>query len=142
MRRARPSVSTANLAGATTEEQARRFLDHAAPWLEREPSHYRHTDAAHAEALVAIAAAHPALQLDAVSQMCRALIANQLMAQIVMSTGTASLRAEPSIVSELCAEAARSGNIYAALAIIAAGTDARPPWPPRGRCSTQRLPRG
>lgn len=48
-----------HLAGATSEEQTRRFLDHAAPWVEREPNHYRHTDAAHAEALIAIAGAHP-----------------------------------------------------------------------------------
>jgi len=115
-----------HLARATTDEQARRFLDHAAPWVEREPNHYRHTDAAHAEALVAIAAAHSALRQEAVIQMCRALTADQRMAQIVLSTGTASLRAEPGIVSALCAEPARSGNLYAALAIIAAGTDAAP----------------
>jgi hypothetical protein len=115
-----------HLAGAATQEQARRFLDHAAPWVEREPNHYRHTDAAHAEALVGIACAHPALRQDAVSQMCRALIADQRMAQIVLSTGTGSLRAEPAIVSALCAEAASSGNIYAALAIIVAGTDPAP----------------
>ena len=118
-----------HLAGATTEEQARRFLDHAAPWVEREPNHYRHTDAAHAEALVRIAGAHPALRQDAVSQMCRALIADQRMAQIVLSTGTASLRAEPGIVSALCAEQAGNGNIYAALAIIVTGTDPAPAVP-------------
>jgi hypothetical protein len=118
-----------HLAGATTEEQAGRFLDHAAPWVEREPHHYRHTDAAHAEALVGIAGAHPALRQDAVSQMCRALIADQRMAQIVLSTGTGSLRAEPAIVFALCAEAASSGNIYAALAIIVTGTDPAPAVP-------------
>jgi hypothetical protein len=117
------------LAGATTEEQAHRFLDHAAPWVERESNHYRHTDVAHAEALVKIAGAHPALRQDAVSQMCRALIADQRMAQIVLSTGAASLRAEPGIVSALCAEAAGSGNIYAALAIIVTGTDLAPAVP-------------
>lgn len=118
-----------HLAGATTELQARRFLDHAAPWVEREPNHYRHTDAAHAEALVKIAGAHPALRQDAVSQMCRALIADQRMAQIVLSTGTASLRAEPGIVSALCAEQAGTGNIFAALAIIVTGTDLKPAVP-------------
>ena len=41
-----------HLAGATTEEQARQFLGTAEPWVKREPNHYRHTDAAHAEALV------------------------------------------------------------------------------------------
>ena len=118
-----------HLARATTEEQARRFLDHAAPWVEREPDHYQHTDAAHAEALVGIAGAHTALRQDAVSQMCRALIADQRMAQIVLSTGTRSLQAEPAIVSALCAEAASNGNIYAALAIIVAGTDPVPAVP-------------
>jgi hypothetical protein len=44
----------------------------------------------------------------------------------VLSTGTASLRVEPATVSELCAEAASSGNIYAALAIIVTGTDPAP----------------
>ena len=118
-----------HLAGAATEDQAGGFLDHAAPWVEREPNHYRHTDAAHAEALVGIADAHPALRQEAVSQMCRALIADQRMAQIVLSTGTASLRAEASTVSALCAEDAGSGNIYAALAIIVTGTDLAPAVP-------------
>ena len=116
----------AQLAAATTEEQARHFLDHAAPWLERKPGHYRHTDAAHAEALVKIAGAHPALRQDAVSQMCRALIADQRMAQIVLSTGTDSLRAEPDTVSALCAAAAAAGSMYAAIAIIITDADPAP----------------
>jgi hypothetical protein len=117
------------LAGAITEEQARRFLDHADPWVEREPNHYRHTDPAHAEALVRIAAAHPALRQDAVNQMCRALIADQRMAEIVLNAGTGSLRAEPAIVSAVCAKSARDGNMYAALAIIVAGADPAPAAP-------------
>ena len=127
---ASPALEACNafghLAGAITEEQARRFLEHAASWVEREPNHYRHTDAAHAEALVRIAGAHPARRQEAISQMCRALIADQRMAQIVLSTGTGSLRAEPDLVSALCAETASSGNIYAALAIIVAGADPAP----------------
>ena len=118
-----------HLADATTEEQARRFLDHADPWVEREPNHYRHTDAAHAEALVRIAGAHPALRQDAVNQMCRALIADQRMAEIVLNTGTRSLRAEPAIVSAVCTESASKGHMYAALAIIVAGADPAPSTP-------------
>src|SRR5258707_13759375 len=118
-----------HLADATTEEQARRFLDHADPWVEREPNHYRHTDAAHAEALVRIAGAHPALRQDAVNQMCRALIADQRMAEIVLNTGTRSLRAEPAIVSAVCTESASKGHMYAALAIIVAGADPAPATP-------------
>jgi hypothetical protein len=45
-----------------------------------------------------MARAHPALRQDAVSQMCRALIADQRIAQIVVSAGNASMQAEPSIV--------------------------------------------
>jgi hypothetical protein len=117
------------LADATTEEQARQFLDHADSWVEREPNHYRHTDAAHAEALVRIASVHPALRQDAVNQMCRALIADQRMAEIVLSSGPKWLRAEPSTVSAVCAEAASDGHMYAALAIIVAGTDPAPAVP-------------
>ena len=84
-----------HLAGATTEEQARQFLGTAEPWVKREPNHYRHTDAAHAEALVRIAGAHPALRQAAVSQMCRALVADQRMAEIVLNSGARWLRAEP-----------------------------------------------
>ena len=119
----------ASLASATTEAQARRFVDHAEPWVEREPNHYRHTDAAHAEALVRIADAHPALRQAAVSQMCRTLIADQRMAQIVLNTGTRSLRAEPATVAAICAKPASDGNMYAALAIITAGTDPAPAAP-------------
>lgn len=115
-----------HLAGATTEEQARQFLSIAEPWLEREPNHYRHTDAAHAEALVRIAGAHPALRQAAVSQMCRALIADQRMAEIVLNGGTRSLRAEPTVVSVVCAEPASAGQMYAALAIIVADKDLTP----------------
>ncbi len=118
-----------HLAGATTEEQARQFLDHADPWVEREPNHYRHTDAAHAEALVRIASAHPALRQDAVSQMCRALVADQRMAEIVLSSGPKWLRAEPATVSAVCAEPASDGHMYAALAIIVAGADPAPAIP-------------
>ncbi|MGH3275266.1 MAG: hypothetical protein ACRDNZ_13205, partial [Streptosporangiaceae bacterium] len=118
-----------HLAGATTEEQARQFLSIAEPWLEREPNHYRHTDAAHAETLVRIAGAHPALRPDAVSQMCRALVADQRMAQIVLNTGTRSLGAEPAAVSAVCSGPASDGNMYAALAIIVAGTDLTPAVP-------------
>ncbi len=118
-----------HLAGAATEEQARQFLGVAEPWLEREPNHYRHTDAAHAEALVRIAGAHPALRQDAVSQMCRALVADQRMAEIVLNSGARSLRAEPAVVSAVCAEPARDGNMYAALAIIVAGKDPTPAVP-------------
>jgi hypothetical protein len=117
------------LASATTEAQARRFLDHAEPWVEREPNHYRHTDAAHAEALVRIADAHLALRQDAVAQMCRALIADQRMAQIVLNSGTRSLRAEPATVAAVCARPASDGNMYAALAIIVAGVDPVPAAP-------------
>ena len=99
-----------HLAGATTEEQARQFLSIAEPWVEREPNHYRHTDAAHAEALVRIAGAHPALRQAAVSQMCRALIADQRMAEIVLNSGTRWLRAEPAVVSAVCAEPASAGQ--------------------------------
>ena len=53
---ANPALDACNafgrLAGATTSAQARRFLDHAAQWIPREPDHYRHTDLAHAQALV------------------------------------------------------------------------------------------
>jgi hypothetical protein len=118
-----------HLAGATTEEQARQFLSIAEPWIEREPNHYRHTDAAHAEALVRIAGAHPALRQAAVSQMCRALIADQRMAGIVLNSGTRWLRAEPITVSAVCAEPARDGHMYAALAIIVADKDLTPAVP-------------
>ena len=118
-----------HLADATTEEQARQFLDHADPWVEREPNHYRHTDAAHAEALVRIARAHPPLRQDSVSQMCRALVADQRMAEIVLSSGPKWLRAEPATVSAVCAEPASDGHMYAALAIIVAGADPAPAVP-------------
>jgi hypothetical protein len=118
-----------HLAGATTEQQAREFLDHADPWVEREPNHYRYTDAAHAEALVRIAGAHPALRQDAVNQMCRTLIADQRMAEIVLSSGPKWLRAEPATVSAVCAEPASEGHTHAALAIIVAGADPAPAVP-------------
>ena len=97
--------------------------------MEREPNHYRHTDAAHAEALVRIAGAHPTLRQTAVSQMCRALIADQRMAGIVLNSGARSLRAEPAVVSAVCAEPANGGNMYAALAIIVADKDQTPAAP-------------
>jgi hypothetical protein len=118
-----------HLAGATTEEQARQFLSTAEPWVEREPNHYRRTDAAHAEALVRIAGAHPALRQAAVSQMCRALVADQRMAGIVLNSGTRWLRAEPAVVSAVCTEPASGGHMYAALAIIVADKDLTPAVP-------------
>ena len=118
-----------HLAGAATEQQARQFLGTAEPWLERKPGHYRHTDAAHAEALVRIAGAHPALRQAAVGQMCRALIADQRMAGIVLNSGTKSLRAEPTVVSAVCTESASAGQMYAALAIIVTGADLTPAIP-------------
>jgi hypothetical protein len=117
------------LAGATTEEQARQFLSIAEPWLEREPNHYRHTDAAHAEALVRIAGAHPPLRQATVSQMCRALIADQRMAEIVLNSGARWLRAEPAVVCAVCAEPASDGHMYAALAIIVTDKDPTPAVP-------------
>ncbi len=122
---ASPSLEACNafghLADAATPEQARQFLDHADPWVEREPNHYRHTDPAHAEALVRIAGAHPDLRRDAVDQMCRALLADQRMAGIVLSDGPNQLRAEPAVVASQCGPAAAGGNFYAALALIVAG---------------------
>ena len=117
-----------HLAGATSEEQTRRFLDHAAPWVEREPNHYRHTDAAHAEALIAIAGAHPALRPEAVSQMCRALIAGQCMAQIVLSAG-----AQPPSGACLRLRAVRRGSQQwqhlRGAGNVVAGTDPAPAVP-------------
>ena len=68
-----------------------------------------------------IAGAHPALRQDAVSQMCRALIADQRMAQIVLSAGTDSLRAEPR--NQVCyvTDGARSSLITARLSAAMGG---------------------
>jgi hypothetical protein len=112
-----------HLASAATAEQARRFLDRAAPWLDRRPDQPRHSDPAHAEALIRIAAAHPGLRPDAVRQMCQALLTDVRMAGIILSDGTSQLRAESGIVASLCGPAATGGNVNAALAIILAGAD-------------------
>jgi tetratricopeptide (TPR) repeat protein len=117
------------LASAATQEQARQFLSLADRWVDREPNHYRHTDAAHAEALVRIAGTHRPLRPDAVTQMCRALVADQRMAEIVLNSGARWLRAEPAIVSAVCAAPASDGHLYPALAIIAAGADPTPAVP-------------
>lgn len=61
--------------------------------------------------------------------MCRALIADQRMAGIVLNSGARSLRAEPAVVSAVCAEPANGGNMYAALAIIVADKDQTPAAP-------------
>jgi hypothetical protein len=112
-----------HLAAAATLEQARRFLDRAAPWLDRRPEQPRHSDPAHAEALIKIAAAHPDLRPDAVQQMCQALLTDEQMAEIILSGGASQLRAESAIVASLCGPAAAGGNVNAALAIILAGAD-------------------
>jgi hypothetical protein len=122
-------IAFAHLADATSHDQARRFLDHSDAWVERDPGHYKHTDAAHAEALVRIAAAHSPLRRVAVDQMCRALIADQRMGEIILSTGAAALRAEPGIVTAWCADKAAEGHMRAALAIILARADAAPATP-------------
>jgi hypothetical protein len=111
-----------HLAAAATEEQARSFLDRTAPWLDRRPDQPRHSDPAHAEALIRIAAAHPGLRPDAVKQMCQAVLTDERMAGIILFDGTSHLRAESVIVASLCGPAA-GGNSNAALAIILAGAD-------------------
>lgn len=111
------------LAAAATAEQARSFLDRTAAWLDRQPDQPRHSDAAHAETLIKIAAAHPSLRPAAVQQMCQALLTDEQMAGIILSDGTSQLRAESRIVASLCGPAAAGGSFNAALAIILAGAD-------------------
>ena len=122
-------IAFAHLADATSQHQARRFLDHAAAWVERGSGQYKHTDAAHAEALVRIATTHPSLRRVAVDQMCRALIVDQRMGEIILSTGAAVLRAESGIVAAQCADKAAEGHIQASLAIILARADVTPAAP-------------
>jgi len=111
------------LADAATADQARAFLDFASSFINRKENEYRHTDDAHAEALVRIARSQPTLQANAVEQMCRALVADDRMGQIILSRGADVLRAHRAVVESICAGPAASGNQRAAVALLLAEAD-------------------
>jgi hypothetical protein len=108
------------LADATTADQADAFIHFADRLIEREPHHHRGTDGAHADALIRIAATHATLRRDAVDQMCRALLSDEVMGNAVLAHAGRSLRAEKDIVDARCASAATKGHQHAALALVLA----------------------
>jgi hypothetical protein len=115
----------AAVAALSTETEAREFLSIAEPLVAREPNRYRHTDDAHIDALVALSATHGPIRSAAVRQLCDLLVADSSMAGRVLARGSDTLKAAPDVVAERCTDAAASGNVNAARALITAGMGAQ-----------------
>lgn len=112
----------AQLADALSPERAGVALAIAEPLVQREPDQYRETDEAQVNLLASVARVHPGLRPAAVTQMCRALCLNDRLGGWVLQQGQASLRAEPGLVTELCARAvAERRDVRAAIALVLAG---------------------
>lgn len=106
------------LAAVSTDAEAQRFIEIAAPLVEREPKHYRFSDEAHVRALIAIARRHSDLAPQAIEQLLSALLADQRMADLVLSEGADLLRADPERTIDRVGTAAEAGNFHAALAVV------------------------
>ena len=116
-------AAVAALLGASTPEQAQRFLAHSGPLLDRKPGTHRRTDREHMQSLISIANTHPALRETAIRSMCRALLCADHLAASILNQGVAALALCRDIVAELCIPAACDGNTMAALALVLVETD-------------------
>ncbi|MGW7519531.1 hypothetical protein ACWGJ2_28455 [Streptomyces sp. NPDC054796] len=116
-------AATAALLGASTRQQAQRFLSYSGPLLDREPGAHRRTDREHMQALIVIAQTHAALRESAVRSMCRALLCADHLAASVLNHGVPELALSADVVAEQCTPPARDGNIKAALALILVETN-------------------
>jgi tetratricopeptide (TPR) repeat protein len=117
----------AAFADLSTETQARQILAMARGYLDRGPGTYRHTDSDQVTALLRIAHAHTDLASEAFALLCQGLlIEGHELGQRFVRDGGALLREHPLEATEHLADAARSGNFIAALALLVAGADSEP----------------
>lgn len=111
------------LAGVSTEDQAEQLLELSERLIPRQPNTYRFTDEPQVESLIGIARAHGQLAARAIDQLLDALLADQRMAEWVLTRGQDLLARDPAATVERVAEAARGGNRHAALAVIVSRGD-------------------
>jgi hypothetical protein len=112
-----------HLASISTEEQAQRFIEIGRELVPRRPNSYRFTDEDHVHGLIGIARAHPELRDEAVDQLLQALLLDQRMARLTLGHGHDLLRDDPAKTVAAVVEAAAEGNLYAAMALVAAEDD-------------------
>jgi hypothetical protein len=112
-----------NLAGLSTEREAKRFLQIGRDLIPRRPNTYRFTDEAHALAVISIARAHPTLRKEAVEQLLQALLVDQRMAESVLSGAGDMLCLERDLVQRTLTEPASKDHYNAALALVIAECD-------------------
>jgi hypothetical protein len=105
---------------ALSSNEADRLLDRLDVIIERPATHYRYSDPATAKILLSLASRRP----KAVPMLCRAIIADQRMAEIILAGGD-TLEAHRDVISERLAASAGE-NRYACLAIIRSGADPAP----------------
>jgi hypothetical protein len=113
-------TALAQLASATTHQQAERLLTLTEHLLHRQPDTNRRSDDAHASILIAIARHHTTLRRTAIQHLCRAVLATDNLAALVLNRGARELAREPDIVADHCTTPALQGHINAALALVLA----------------------
>lgn len=117
----------AAVAAGSSEEQAASFLALTEPLIEREPNRYRFSDKSHARGVIGVAMGHPSLRREAVRHMCKALIADQQLGDIVLTEGHEALLTEPDVVAEMCTPSAGvADDNRPALALVLTESDLAP----------------
>ncbi|RSM46278.1 hypothetical protein DMB66_49895 [Actinoplanes sp. ATCC 53533] len=116
----------AHTADESSHADAAEFLELTANYFKRAPGTHEQTDRDHLVALVKIAGRHADLRERAAHVLCDAILVGPDVGLRAVRAGAELLKADPALAGARLSEAARDGNLEAALGLIIAGSDPEP----------------